>query len=250
MSSKILLGSGFFSKWGRAADWFYHQWGVAITKSFGPRIDRAFVVCSGGSHPQECVWRDERLIHLRGNLGGGDETSAKGYATCGWGGAMLATAMLAYANQTDYAWVEQDVLVFGDVLDQMYKDMGDKNMVFGQRPIPDEACTSLFLVRWQFIPEFVTQYLLEGNETHAQRTPERKFYRMRHRCPEDYAVLSFGCDRERPTPETLPFYVHKLTPVELRELEKRGLVDCHEMPDGFVRATNHLEPTDTPKWAE
>lgn len=169
-------------------------------------------------------------IMLKGNCGHvGDLLShAKSHDLCGWSSAVLALAMIAYCNESDFIYKEQDCLAFGPWIEQMYSDMGDRGMVFG-RPMQSEpwmpCAQSLFLIRHRFILEFVMRYLELGTDADVTNLPEHKFVKLEAAHPQHYARLSFGYDRERPINfDDKVFYAQKLSPSELNELKKRNLL--------------------------
>lgn len=171
------------------------------------------------------------FITLSGNPGHvGDLLSgAKPHDFCGWSSAILALAMIAYCDESDLAYVEQDALVFGPWLERMYADMGDGDMVFGAKMTkpPYMACSqSLFLIRHRFIPEFVQRYIAMGKDGDPANLPETKFARLEEQLgSERIKRLSFGVDRERPIPfDDEVFFAQKWTQEEIDEAKRRGLL--------------------------
>ncbi len=169
-------------------------------------------------------------IALANNLGhvGDLLNNSKPHEMCGWSAAVLALAMVAYCNETDMLYKEQDCLAFGPWVEQMYKDIGTKGMVFGRKMVnaPYMPCAqSLFLIRHHFIPEFVRRYIELGPERTADNLPEHKFAKLEELWPQHYARLSFGYDRERPINFDDPvWYAQKLTAPELEEIKRRNLL--------------------------
>jgi len=169
-------------------------------------------------------------ILLGGNCGHvGDLLSGgKPHALCGWSSAVLALAMIAYCDESDFLYKEQDCLAFGPWIDQMYKDLGNKGMVFGRKMVgpPYMECSqSLFLIRHRFIPEFVRRYIELGPDGDPNNLPETKFAKMEAANPQHYARLSFGYDRERPINfDDKVWFAQKFTAQEIQELKKRGLI--------------------------
>jgi hypothetical protein len=167
---------------------------------------------------------------LSGNLGHGGAllSGEKKHLLCGWSAAVLSLAMMAYCNDSDFIYKEQDCLAFGPWVEQMYADMGDKNMVFGRamKSSPYMPCAqSLFLIRHKFIPEFVKNYIALGTDAQIDNLPEHKFVKLESSSPNDYARLSFGYDRERPINyNDRVFYAQKLTLHEMHELSSRKLI--------------------------
>lgn len=167
---------------------------------------------------------------LSGNLGhvGDLLNGSKPYDFCGWSSGVLALAMIAYSNESDFLYKEQDCLAFGPWVEQMYADMGDGDMVFGRKmqgPPYMPCAQSLFLVRHSFIPHFVGQYLYMGSDKIETNLPEHKFQKLEDNNPGRIRRLSFGYDRERPINfDDKVWYAQKFTHQELEELKKRKLV--------------------------
>jgi len=167
-------------------------------------------------------------IVLQGNNGhvGQLISGEKKNKFCGWSMAFLTGAMIAYQNETDYIWLEQDCLAFGPWVERTYADMGDGDMVFGHKmkTAPFMPCSqSLVLVRHSFIPEMVSAYLGMGTDNDVTNLPEAKFQKLEDQFGDRIRRLSFGCDRERPIPyDDEVFYAQKLTDEELETLKQKG----------------------------
>ena len=172
----------------------------------------------------------DNMISLEGNLGhvGDLLNGTKPHAFCGWSAGLMQLAMTAYCGELDLIYKEQDCLAFGPWVEQMYKDMGDGNMVFGgkMKTAPYmPAAQSLILIRHKFIPDFIWRYLGMGPDGDINNLPEHKFGRMLEQEPHHFRTLSFGYDRERPINFDAPvWYAQKFTPAELAELKKRGMI--------------------------
>lgn len=219
---KFTLGSGRYNV---SSEW-KHLWQANTAK--GMPVGWPWVDIEVAS---KCDAYDEyNLLQLEGNLGhvGDLLNGTKKHELCGWSGAVLALAMIAYCNETDLIYKEQDCLAFGPWVDQMYADLGDKGMVFGRKMInaPYMPCAqSLFLIRHRFIPEFVKRYIELGPENSQDNLPEHKFAKLEAAHPQHYARLSFGYDRERPINfDDKVFYAQKLSRNELEELKRRNLI--------------------------
>lgn len=158
----------------------------------------------------------------------------KPYAWCGWSVSIMSLAMIAYFNETDFIWKEQDCLAFGDWTKQIYDEVGDKDVMFGSwRP---GAANSLFWVRHSFIPEFVRLYLGTGDERLDCNLGEKKFERLEAEHPSRFGRYTFGYDRDRPFCMKQPvFYAQKFSPQELVDLRAAGLIDFEgDPPDNTV----------------
>lgn len=221
---KFLIGSGYYAQHTdeKAAEWsnlLRHIWWTNTNRiQPEPKIVRISV---GGSMP--VAWRDN--VCLRGNLGHINDlvvTKTKPHAFCGWSGAMLALALIAYCDESDFIYKEQDCLAFGPWVEKMYEELGGGNVIFGSCQI-QPAAQSLFLVKHAYIPEFVRLYLSEGPDNDEENLPEHKFARLA--LAHDWKRFSFGYDRDRPFNVAEPvFYVQQVTPEELEILRNAGLI--------------------------
>lgn len=218
--------------------WFHRLWweqNIAPNLSF--MLHEVFVISNRVAYPAQ---RYGTWIELPGDLGYcGDLIDDAKDVFCPQVVAIwLAGAWLAYASECDLIYVEQDCLCFGDWVGQMYADIGDKGMVFGDGKWHG-ASTSLFLIRHKFIPKWTKDYINEGCENNPARIPERKMRRLREREPEEYATLSFGYDTDRPfDPEQRTFYIQKTTPQELETLQTAGRLKFDSMPE-VEKFSNH-----------
>jgi len=191
----------------------------------------AVVKLEVGANPNGPI--DVNRICVPGNLGhvGDLLNKSKPHDFCGWSAGVIALAMIAYSGEADLLYLEQDALAFGPWVSQVYKDLGDGDMVFGRKMTspPFMACgQSLFLIRHRFIPEFVSRYLAMGPDGDPANLPETKFQKLEDALgTARIRRLSFGYDRERPINFSDPvFYAQKLTPDELRELSGKNLLSA------------------------
>ena len=171
-----------------------------------------------------------QTLQLTGNLGHvenllGIRQPKKNYKWCGWSVSILTLALLAYQNETDFIFVEQDVLLFGDVFQRMYDEIGDGQVIYGTCGV-QPAANSLFMVRRDYIPQFVKLYLEAGHDADKENLPEMKFDRLGKKY--GWKTFRFGYDRDRPfNLEDLkagPCYIQQVTPEELERLRKLGMV--------------------------
>ena len=228
---KITIGSSFYDK-GKNGDEFrraFAQLWYYNTMAAQPKPERVIVISEGGSKPFCAEGVD--TVNLTGDLGHCEDLvyGRKPHAHSSWSISMCAAALLAYDNETDFLYKEEDCLAFGPWVEQMYKDMGDGVMVFGAKHTspPWMACSqSLFLVAHRFIPTFVVCYLAAGNDRDRHNLGEKKFETLEAKFGKDKIKrLSFGVDRERPIPWDAPvFYAQQFTQAELDEAKRRGLI--------------------------
>lgn len=165
------------------------------------------------------------VIRIRSNLGHVHDLHAgKDRDYCGWSASIIALAWIAYCDESDFIYCEQDMLAFGDWVSALYDGMGDGGMAFGKLQMMKSA-QSLFIVRHSFIPEFTRRYLALANDRTKDWVPENKFHAMHVVDPHNVRMFDFGCDRDRPIPWDDPvFYVQHITLDELEEMKKRGLI--------------------------
>lgn len=210
-------------------DHFFQTW-LNNVCALTPQPQRIIIICDSGAKPPlaDCHW-DIRVpitvIHLFGDLGscGALLNGTKDYAFSGWTGVVLAGALLAYTNESDVIFVEEDCLCFGDVVGQMDREIGNAGIIFGNCSfMPCEQ--SLFLVRHFYIPEFVRLFLGEGPQTNKENLGENIFDRLEKLHPTMWKRFSFGFGRDRPLKMDEPtWYAQKFTASELQQLKIRGM---------------------------
>lgn len=190
---------------------------------FAGDAKEVFILSSGGCQVPDAKGQ---WITLKGDLGHTHDLSngRKPYDWCGWSMTIASLALLAYANETDFIHKEQDCLAFGPWVERMYSEIGTHGCIFGTGTLMP-AFQSLFLVKHDFIPEFVRIYLGTGSEKLKENEGEQKFARMKEQYPDLFCHYSFGCDRDRPIPyDAEVFYCQHLNGEELHELRRRDLI--------------------------
>lgn len=218
------IGSGYFCRTD-AQRWFYKIWEDNTFKYASP--ESVFIVGGGGQLPDSPTLKAKNsIISINGDIGhvGQLLSGEKPYEFSGWSITICILALCAYYNETDFIFKEQDTLCFGAWVDKMYDEIGERNVIFGKNKLMGCA-QSIFLVKHQFIPRFVSLYLNTGGERDRNNLGEHKFMGLLNQFPNDFAQFSFGYDRDRPFDVTdSVFYVQKLTASELNELKSAGLV--------------------------
>ncbi len=222
---KYTIGTGFFNPPEGKHDQFFDIWWENTMKYAKP--ERVIVLANGNSIMQKYV--PGEWINLPGNLGHTHDLTngRKPYDWCGWSMAFFTLAMLAYCNETDFFFKEQDCLAFGPWVQQMYAEIGDKKCIFGSSKFPhQQACAqSLVLVKHSFIPEFVRLYMGTGSERLKENECELKFARLEREHPDHFCRFCFGVDRDRPLPfDDVVWYCQQLKPDEVDGLRSRGLI--------------------------
>jgi hypothetical protein len=232
MNPRYLLGSSFFDG-GKGGREYRREFSIIWRDRIAqlkPRPTRTVIICQAGSqYPFPPPFSD--VINLTGDLGACGQllNGTKTNEFSGWSAAMLALALIAYNDESDLLYIEEDCLAFGPFIERMYQDMGDGSLVFGPKhqSAPWQVCSqSLFLVRFEFIPKFVAAYISMGKDGDKDNLGEMKFVRMEEQFGKDVVKrLSFGFDRERPIRyEDEVFYAQQITPDELAELKRRQLI--------------------------
>lgn len=214
---KYTIGSGYYDSH-RELPGFPSVWLSCLSKA-NPKPSSVIVLGVGGANNP---YGDRvQFVSLDGNLGyiGSLLSGLKQNSFCGWSAGMLALAMIAYNNETDFIYVEQDCLVFGDWVNALYDALGSKlGVVFGSNNLM-ECAQSLFLVRHSFIPQFVADYICQGPERCESNIPEAKFARLERLKPSDWGRFAFGYDRTRPfNKNDSAFYIQQVTQDDINNL--------------------------------
>lgn len=156
----------------------------------------------------------------------------------GWSAHMITLAMLAYSAGKDFIYKESDCFWFGDVPGQMYKEIGEAKLIFGKqmKTAPLMKCSqSTFLLKWDYIPKFVSDYLALGDDIDI--ITEDKFVKLEELYPGVCARFSFGVDRERPIPYGEAVWAaQQVTEEEIGVFRKMGMlyVPIKQNGGGFV----------------
>lgn len=225
--SRYLIGSGFIGK-GAKFD-FARLWLHNILTHTTSDLSRIVIMSVADSQlPFSCHEVDE--IQLSGDLGHFMDLveGRKNHKFNGWMGSVLALALVAYNDESDFIFVEQDCLCFGPWVEQLYKEIESAGVLFGRKheTAPWMPCSqSLFMVKHSYIPEFVRLILSTDAQNKEGELGEHKFERMAQEHPDEWKMFSFGYDRERPFNMDDPvFYVQQLTHEEMGQLKERKLI--------------------------
>lgn len=220
--ARYLIGTGFFNPPGGNKDQFFPIWYSNTIKYCKP--ERIIVLANGES---KIVGAPGQWIELAGNLGHTHDLTnhIKPHHWCGWSWAFVTLAALAYFDECDFVFKEQDALAFGPWVEQMYAEIGERGMIFGRNKV--WACSqSIVLCKHSFIPEFIRLYMSTGSEQDKANECELKFARLEHDNPKWFGRYCFGVDRNRPIPMDEPvFYAQQIDDNELQELKNRKLIE-------------------------
>jgi hypothetical protein len=225
--SGYIIGSGYFQRNpGDDAEAFYKIWWKNKVKYAQPK--RIVVIAAGGHHVSPKTMREcpADWIHLEGDLGHIHHLTGnlKPFEFSGFTMTLLSLCLLAYQDECDLLWAEQDMLAFGPFVETMYREMGDAQMTFGTGKLMP-VFQSLMLIKHWFLPHFVYRYLGCGSERDKANEGEQKHKRLFDLEPHYFKPFSFPFDRDRPLDITLPvWYAQQLTGEELTQLGEAGLL--------------------------
>lgn len=230
---RYVIGSGYIGARESVKEAFARVWLDNTVKYSSP--ERIVILTSCGAvFPIRQVKQDPYFIQqiaMSGDLGscGALLHGSKTYQFNGWMGNMLALALIAYNDEADFIYKEEDCLAFGPWVDKMYDEIGSGGVIFGDCKdghIEKMPCAqSLFLVRHSFIPEFVSTLLSSPAQNCDAELGEHKFKRFQDGNPTMWKRFSFGYDRGRPFNVDDPvFYIQQITNEELLVLVEKGLM--------------------------
>lgn len=225
MMNRYLIGTGYHNS-GKPKPVSLPMWYENTLRHARPR-DVIVLADSGSFIPPSILGAIK--IRLTGDLGSFMAVwrGEKPHKFNGWMGAVLAMAMVAYCDESDFIFKEEDCLAFGPWVDRLYEELGDGGIIFGRKHQgpPWMACSqSLFLVRHSYIPEFCRLILSSPAQNTEAELGESKFMRITAENPA-WRQCSFGFDRERPfSTEDPVFYVQQLTVEEVEHLKAAALI--------------------------
>lgn len=144
----------------------------------------------------------------------------------GWSLSIMQGMLLAYSNDSDFIYKEQDCLAFNGWVESMYQTLekkGARMLVGRKQDAAGQALEqSLFIIKHDFILPFLNAYLsLQANDAgEGFLRPEGKFeYLRRLLFEKEMQFLDFGFGRTRPEVDfdfSLPYYVQQLTNEEVK----------------------------------
>ena len=117
--------------------------------------------------------------------------------------------MLAYIGESDLIYKEQDVVIHGPWVRQLYADCGGHQCIFGNCPVRGNA-SSLILIKHAFIPWFVQHYTGLGEENLETNTAEGKLWKMSVLNSAAFTKFSFGSDTARPVDYAAPVWYQQV----------------------------------------
>lgn len=205
---------------------FFNTWWSNVQRHTNPA--NVYVIDHGSPLlPAQCHGNWIHLSHNAGHVH--DMMKCKDrYRLCGWSLALLNGIMLAAANGSDLLFQEQDCLITSNVVDSLYKACTDKLMVCGRPHFSgmQRIEQSLVLIKKDWLLPFAEQWL-RIKEGDVEVLPEAKWRNILDSNPMTMGYFDFGYGRVRPIPiehMTPPFFLQKVTPMELAILQERNLV--------------------------
>lgn len=138
----------------------------------------------------------------------------------------MSGVLVAYSENRDMIYKEQDCLWFGEALNNLVQRAAELDLIaqFGYaKSSPSRVESCLFWIRCDFLIEFMTKYC-EISEGDGLVTCEEKFNRISRYDPRITAII-FGVGRDRPLPKgEKTWFAQKFSVGELKELKETGLI--------------------------
>lgn len=222
-----LCGSGYIGG-DKARQDFYLMRNRLLDQNTDFNPTRMLVICSRAQRPPPHGHHWIQEILLQGNLGHicRDGQGNFRHHLEGWACDVITLALLAYNDESDFLFIEEDCLPFGRFVSQLQEECGNEGMIFGSNSWMPSA-QSLFYVRHSFIPDFVHAYL--GKKLRDRKMGgEQAFAELEREFSGKVKRMSFGFDRDRPPggfasmrPEDI-WYVQQISLEELRQLRECG----------------------------
>ena len=222
-----IVGSGFIG--GDAGrDLFSLIWADNLERNPDCCARKVVVVCARGQAPPlRQSWI--QLIKCEGDLGHirDQNEDRKTFTLEGWPATLAATALIAYNDECDLLFIEQDCLPFGAFVSKLYDEIGDGGCIMGN--LSTQPCAqALMLIRHWFIPELVHGYI--GKKISNRKLQgEQAFQQMEREMPGKFRRMSFGFDRDRPaegfaSQKGKVCYFQQISTAEVAELKENGLL--------------------------
>lgn len=218
---RYVVVTGYFNSGDALTEDFFRIWHDNTTRFAKPA--RIFVI-NAASKPLDygnSTWINlsENLFHHAFNLPPGQQLG-------GFSASVMIGCLLAYHERADMLFKEQDCLAFGNYVETLYAEMGDKGMVAGpiltSGPGAGLLAVSLMLIRHEYLLEFVARYLSLW-PTDREFLPEHKLMEIAK--TGRIVESKMGFDRNRPINFDAPaFHLQKMTVKEMEILKARGLV--------------------------
>jgi hypothetical protein len=237
-----IIVSGYYNDPVTAPNSYYEDlfeiwWNNTISTTMRTVPEKIYIINSGGNMPEEKKRGD--WIDLNYNLGHVCDCMPAGrmpgkHAICGWSMGVLMGAFLAYSNNCDLVYKEQDCLAFGPWAEALGSVLRDGVKITTGKlssDLPFKVEQSLFGVKYDYLLPFVYQYL-NIPEADYITVPEHKWLHLIENVwKEKFAYLPFGYGRQRPVNyKDTVFYVQhdpvsrKISEAEFNKLKQNGLI--------------------------
>lgn len=202
---------------------FFDIWWKNTHKFSEPKDIFVINVNSDFCPEEKCgKWID--LSYNLGHVHDLDENEYPNKKFGGWSMSFIMGAYLAYSNNTDLIYKEQDCLAFGNWVSELYSH--EKEIVVGQSVHADGQALeqSLFLVRHSAILDFVNAYTNFVGDDAGKNfiRPESKFSEILNRSFSNrftFTKMGYGRSKPQNLKESLEsgeaFYIQKLTEEEI-----------------------------------
>lgn len=169
---------------------------------------------------------DVKEINVIGNLGHYTDLleGRKPHSFSGATAAIMTLAMVAYADESDFIFKEQDAYAFGPWVEHLYEAMGDGGAAIGAYE-PAPSGTALMIFKHSFIPQMVSRYLSMRPEHDTNSLVEHHFHEMAANDPKMFRYYSMGYDKSRPVNFDDPvFWIQQPNQEEIQILKQKGLL--------------------------
>lgn len=228
MSRPYIIGSGFFDR-GRdgGADRLYKIWWKNKIKYAKPF--KIHIIAQAGHFPSRTTQRDYPAdwLFIDGDLGHIHDINSgrKPYDWCAYTVALATLCHIAYMEECDLMFCEQDCLAFGPWPEKIYDECGDAKVCYGTGKLMP-CFQSLMLIKHDYLPTFASTYMPRGSERDKANEGEVRMHRLAQEFPQDYKAFSFGYDRDRPFNVQDPvWYAQQISQEELTTIKEAGLLD-------------------------
>lgn len=194
---------------------------------------------------------DTKWIDFTFNLGHAHHLDKNDYPhkkIGGWSMSFMMGCLLAYSNDSDLIFKEQDCLGFNNWVAQLYADAKseDVSAVVGRQQdatgqILEQSC---FLVKHELLLPFLVSYIsVERNDGGPGflRTEGKFRYVMDNFLPGKIGHTTMGYGRARPDKfdKDENFYMQKIQPHEVKQLCELGLLDTQAVLKADSKCWEH-----------
>jgi len=230
ISSGYWSGKGFRGQDGSDRADFFKIW---LDNTFAYASPQKIIVVDSNSEilpPDPEDLSKVEWIKLNHNFGHVFDMVGSGYQNKfgGWSVGFLVGAMMAYANNCDFIYKEQDCLCFGSWVESLYNDLEKfgKRMLIGRQSHPAVLIEqSLVIIKHDFILDFIQKLISinkpDGGE--GRYVPEFKFYDLLCQNSE-IGLMSMGYGRQKSFNFDEAFYTQQPSVENLKLLVGKGLI--------------------------